>query len=70
LLVSRKDTEPVGAAVPPTSVTVALSVYAPQLPLSAIVVLLAFGPVVPVTVSTDALDELAAVAFVPRNTAL
>jgi hypothetical protein len=58
LLLSRKETVPVGAAVPPISVVTADNVYAPQLPLSAMVVVLAKGPTVPVTVSADAVDEL------------
>jgi hypothetical protein len=49
---------------------VAPRLYSPQLPLRVIVVAVAFATGVPVTFSGEVLEELVALVFVPRNTAL
>ena len=67
---SRNETVPVRGAAVPISVTVALRLYSPQLPLRMIEVAVAFRTGFAVTVSGELLEELVALVLVPRNTAL
>ena len=70
LVVSTKETDPVGAGIPAEltiPATVAVSVYAPGIPACEIVVIVGN---LPVTASAAALDTLDPLLFVPRNTAL
>jgi len=57
-LESWKETDPVGGAVFPVSVTVEVSLYAPHAPVWLMLVVVATGGIVPVTVSANTLLEL------------
>jgi hypothetical protein len=74
LLVSTNETFPVGAGDPAVTTepaTVAVNVKLGALPLSAIVVVVEFfPPALTVTLSADAVEELAVSFPVPRKTAL